>query len=213
MSTDKIVTKWNDVEITLNRAGIALRSSQNDWRDMYDVLNDVAGKWKELDDTQRAQIATALGGTRQKEIVLALMENWDRVAKYVKISEQSAGSASEKMQYYLESIQAETNKLRASWEEFVYSNGVVKFITGVIQLATSLLDILNRIGDWFDRLSWGSEDFKKEADDTQSKIQDNIDRINEINAMSWQDKTAKILEEKKALEEEKHKKKKKAAKA
>lgn len=202
MSTDKIVTKWNDVEITLNRAGIALRSSQNDWRDMYDVLNDVAGKWRELDDTQRAQIATALGGTRQKEIVLALMENWDRVAKYVKISEQSAGSASEKMQYYLESIQAETNKLRASWEQFVYSNGVVKFITGVIQLATSLLDILNRIGDWFDRLSWGSEDFKKEADDTQSKIQDNIDRINEINAMSWQDKTSKIIEEKNALEEE-----------
>lgn len=194
--------KLNDVEITLNRAGIALRSSQNDWRDMYDVLNDVAGKWKELDDTQRAQIATALGGTRQKEIVLALMENWDRVAKYVKISEQSAGSASEKMQYYLESIQAETNKLRASWEQFVYSNGVVKFITGVIQLATSLLDILNRIGDWFDRLSWGSEDFKKEVDDTQSKIQDNIDRINEINAMSWQDKTSKILEEKRALEEE-----------
>lgn len=194
--------KLNDVEITLNRAGIALRSSQNDWRDMYDVLNDVAGKWKELDDTQRAQIATALGGTRQKEIVLALMENWDRVAKYVKISEQSAGSASEKMQYYLESIQAETNKLRASWEQFVYSNGVVKFITGVIQLATSLLDILNKIGDWFDRLSWGSEDFKKEVDDTQSKIQDNIDRINEINAMSWQDKTSKIIEEKKALEEE-----------
>lgn len=199
---DEAGEKLNDVEITLNRAGIALRSSQNDWRDMYDVLNDVAGKWKELDDTQRAQIATALGGTRQKEIVLALMENWDRVAKYVKISEQSAGSASEKMQYYLESIQAETNKLRASWEQFVYSNGVVKFITGVIQLATSLLDILNKIGDWFDRLSWGSEDFKKEVDDTQSKIQDNIDRINEINAMSWQDKTSKIIEEKKALEEE-----------
>ena len=199
---DEAGEKLNDVEITLNRAGIALRSSQDDWRDMYDVLNDVAGKWKELDDTQKAQIATALGGTRQKEIVLALMENWDRVAKYVKISEQSAGSASEKMQYYLESIQAETNKLKASWEEFVYSDGVVKFITGVIQLATSLLDILNKIGDWFDRFGWSSEDFKKEADDTQSKIQDNIDRINEINAMSWQDKTAKILEEKKALEEE-----------
>lgn len=202
MSTDKIVTKWNDVEITLNRAGIALRSSQNDWRDMYDVLNDVAGKWKELDATQRSQIATALGGTRQKEIVLALMENWDRVAKYVKISEQSAGSASEKMQYYLESVEAATNRLKATWEDFVYSKGTVKFLTGVINIATSLLDILNKIGDWFDRFGWTSEDFKKEADDTQSKIQDNIDRINEINAMSWQDKTAKILEEKKALEEE-----------
>ena len=202
MSTDKIVTKWNDVEITLNRAGIALRSSQNDWRDMYDVLNDVAGKWRELDDTQRAQIATALGGTRQKEIVLALMENWDRVAKYVKISEQSAGSASEKMQYYLESVEAATNRLKATWEDFVYSKGTVKFLTGIINLATSLLDILNKIGNWFAKFGYTSEDFKKEADDTQSKIQDNIDRINEINAMSWQDKTAKIIEEKKALEEE-----------
>lgn len=202
MSTDKIVTKWNDVETTLNRAGIALRSSQNDWRDMYDVLNDVAGKWKELDDTQRAQIATALGGTRQKEIVLALMENWDRVAKYVKISEQSAGSASEKMQYYLESVEAATNRLKATWEDFVYSKGTVKFLTGIINLATSLLDILNKIGNWFAKFGYTSEDFKKEADDTQSKIQDNIDRINEINAMSWQDKTSKIIEEKKALEEE-----------
>ena len=202
LTTDKIVTKWNDVETTLNRAGIALRSSQNDWRDMYDVLNDVAGKWKELDDTQRAQIATALGGTRQKEIVLALMENWDRVAKYVKISEQSTGSASEKMQYYLESIEAATNRLKTTWEDFVYSKGTVKFITGIINLATSLLDILNKIGNWFAKFGYTSEDFKKEADDTQSKIQDNIDRINEINAMSWQDKTAKIIEEKKALEEE-----------
>nr|DAK66455.1 MAG TPA: minor tail protein [Caudoviricetes sp.] len=194
--------KLNDVETTLNRAGIALRSSQNDWRDMYDVLNDVAGKWKELDDTQRAQIATALGGTRQKEIVLALMENWDRVAKYVKISEQSTGSATEKMQYYLESIEAATKRLKATWEEFIYSKGTVKFITGIINLATSLLDVLNKIGNWFAKFGWTSEDFKKEADDTQSKIQDNIDRINEINAMSWQDKTSKIIEEKKALEEE-----------
>lgn len=194
--------KLNDVEITLNRAGIALRSSQNDWRDMYDVLNDVAGKWKELDDTQRAQIATALGGTRQKEIVLALMENWDRVAKYVKISEQSTGSATEKMQYYLESIEAATKRLKATWEEFIYSKGTVKFITGIINLATSLLDVLNKIGNWFAKFGYTSEDFKKEADDTQSKIQHNIDRINEINAMSWQDKTAKIIEEKKALEEE-----------
>lgn len=192
----------NDVEKTLNRAGIALRSSQNDWRDMYDVLDEVATKWKELDDTQRSQIATALGGTRQKEVVLALMENWDRVAKYVKIAQDSTGSASDKMQYYLESIQAATNRLKATWEEFVYSEGIVKFITGVINLATSLLDILNKIGDWFDRFEWTSEDFKKEADDTQSKIQDNIDRIKEINSMSWQDKTSAILDEKKALEAE-----------
>lgn len=195
----------NDVETTLNRAGIALRSSQNDWRDMYDVLDEVAGKWKELDDTQRSQIATALGGTRQKEVVLALMENWDRVAKYVKIAEESTGSASDKMQYYLESIEAATNRLKATWEEFIYSEGTVKFITGVINLATNLLDVLNKIGDWFAKFGWTSEDFKKEADDTQSKIQANLDRIKEINDMPWQDKTAAILDEKKALEAENEK--------
>lgn len=169
---------------------------------MYDVLDEVAGKWKELDDTQRSQIATALGGTRQKEVVLALMENWDRVAKYVKIAEDSTGSASDKMQYYLESIEAATNRLKATWEKIIYSEGTVKFITGVINLATNLLDVLNKIGDWFAKFGWTSEDFKKEADDTQSKIQDNLDRIKEINDMPWQDKTAAILDEKKALEAE-----------
>lgn len=169
---------------------------------MYDVLDEVAGKWKELDDTQRSQIATALGGTRQKEVVLALMENWDRVAKYVKVAEDSTGSASDKMQYYLESVEAAQKRLTAAWEEFVYSEGLTKLVAGWYDFWASLPEVLNKVGDWFSKFGWTSEEFAKEADDTQSKIQENIDRINEINAMSWQDKTAKIIEEKNALEKE-----------
>lgn len=192
----------NDVEATLNRNGVALRSSMDDWRDMYEVLDEVAGKWADLEDTQRSQIATALGGTRQKEVVLALMENWDKVGKYAKVAEQSTGSASEKMEYYLESIQAATNRLGASWEKFVYSEGMVKLFTTIIDLGTAVIDIFNKIGDAIDRLGWTSENFKNEANDVQSKIQDNIDRINEINSLSWYDRSADILEEKRTLEQE-----------
>lgn len=174
----------------------------DDWRDMYEVLDEVAGKWDDLEDTQRSQIATALGGTRQKEAILAMMENWDRVRKYANVAEQSTGSASEKMEYYLESIQAATNRLKASWEKFVYSEGMVKLFTTIVDLGTAIIDIFNKIGDAIDRLSWTSSDLKKEADDTQSKIQENIDRINEINSLSWYDRSADILEEKRALEQE-----------
>ena len=52
----------NDVETSLNKMGIALRSSQNEWRNFEDVLDEVAGKWSSFTGTQQSQIATAIAG-------------------------------------------------------------------------------------------------------------------------------------------------------
>ena len=55
----------NDVETSLNKIGIALRSSQNEWRNFEDVLDEVAEKWTTLDSTQQSQVATAIAGRRK----------------------------------------------------------------------------------------------------------------------------------------------------
>lgn len=60
--TDDEGETLNDVEKTLNKMGIALRSEKGEWRSFEDVLDEVAGKWKDFDDTKQSQIATAIAG-------------------------------------------------------------------------------------------------------------------------------------------------------
>lgn len=66
---DEFGEPLNDVEQTLNRIGVSLRDG-GDWRDFYDVLDEIAGKWDELSDLEKSQATTALGGTRQRENIL-----------------------------------------------------------------------------------------------------------------------------------------------
>ena len=55
----------NDVEQTLNRIGVSLRDGGN-WRDFYDVLDEIAGKWDTLNDLEKSQATTALGGKQSR---------------------------------------------------------------------------------------------------------------------------------------------------
>lgn len=53
----------NDVEKTLNRLGISLRNTAGEFRDVGDVLDEVAGRWDELNSVQKAQLSTSFAGT------------------------------------------------------------------------------------------------------------------------------------------------------
>lgn len=56
------VTDWNDVEKVLKRFNITLRDTPTHFRNMEDVLDEVAQKWKTLDSAEQSQIATATAG-------------------------------------------------------------------------------------------------------------------------------------------------------
>ena len=137
----------NDVEKTLNSLNIALRSSKGEWRSFEDVLDEVAAKWKSFSDTERSHIATAIAGTRQQENFRAMMNNWDEVTRLVGVAADSTGSASERMEVYLDSIEAKTNKLKASWENFVMSLNQSESWGEVLDILSNFLDKLTYV-DW-----------------------------------------------------------------
>lgn len=139
----------NDVETSLNKMGIALRSSQKEWRNFEDVIDEVAEKWKnnEFTSTEKSQIATAIAGTRQQENFRAMMNNWDEVIRLTNVASNSTGSATERMGIYLDSIEAKTNKLKAAWEGFITSLGQSEGFKDLIDWLTKLLEKLEYV-DW-----------------------------------------------------------------
>lgn len=137
----------NDVETSLNKMGIALRSSQNEWRNFEDVIDEVAEKWSQFDSTQQSQIATAIAGTRQQENFRALMNNWSQVGELVGVAAGSTGTATERMGIYLDSIEAKTNELKAAWEGFIMSLQQSDGFKQAIEWLTDLLEMLENV-DW-----------------------------------------------------------------
>lgn len=137
----------NNVETVLNKLNIKLRDSTKQWRNFEDVLDEVADKWSTFADTERSQIATAIAGTRQQETFAAMMNNWKEVERLTKVSADSAGSASKKMEIYLDSVEAKTNNLRAAWEKLVMTLNQSDSYKNFLDMVTNFLDKLSYV-DW-----------------------------------------------------------------
>ena len=52
----------NDVEKVLGELGIALRTSETEWRNLEEVLDEVGKRWKDFNDIEKSAITTALAG-------------------------------------------------------------------------------------------------------------------------------------------------------
>ena len=139
----------NDVEKALNKQGIALRSAKGEWRSFEDVIDEVAKKWRDgtFNDIQKSQIATAIAGVRQQENFRAMMNNWEEVERLTKVAADSTGSATERMDIYLDSVEAKTNNLKAAWEQFVMSLNQSESWKQLLDWLTKFLEKLQYV-DW-----------------------------------------------------------------
>ena len=145
--TDDQGEALNDVEQVLNGLNIKLRDTTGQFRNMYDVISDVADNWQNYTNVEQAWIATSVAGTRQRETFLALMENWDRSLELSAAAMDSEGMAMEKMDIYLQSIQAHINSLKAAFENLVYSEGFVNLINLVLESLTKLINFIGILAD------------------------------------------------------------------
>lgn len=138
--TDDLGEPLNDVEQVFNGLNIKLRDSSGEFRNMYDVISELANKWTKLDNVEQNWVATSVAGTRQRETFLTLMENWDRAVTLSTTALNSEGMAMDKMSIYLESIEANLNKLKAAVEDLLHSEEIVNVINLVIKAITRLVE-------------------------------------------------------------------------
>lgn len=148
--TDDLGEPLNDVETVFNGLNIKLRDSSGEFRNMYDVISELADKWEHLDNVEQNWVSTSVAGTRQRETFLTLMENWDRARTLSTTAMNSEGMAMDKMQVYLESIEAHVKQLKAAIEDLVYNQEVVDFINliidGLRMLVESITWVVDKIG-------------------------------------------------------------------
>lgn len=145
----------NDIDKVLKKLGISLRSSNLEFRDFDDVLDDIAAKWETLDSVSKNAIATAMAGTRQRESFLVLMENYDKYKDFIDEAADAEGTAAEKYKAYEDSLEASQKKLAAAWEELASKTEVVDFFKQVNNMMAKMVKYLPTIARTFIRMFSG----------------------------------------------------------
>lgn len=108
--------KVNDIEKVLGTVGIKIRTDSDSWRNTDDILAEIGAGWKTWSQTTQNAVATAIAGTRQRENVITLFENWDKVKYYSDISKNSEGTAENKMEDFATSLEAAKNRVTVALE-------------------------------------------------------------------------------------------------
>jgi len=136
----------SNVEIALRGVGIEVRDNVDEFRDLQDVISELAGVWDTLTTTRQGEIAQAIAGKRQRENFLVLMDNFNDVLAYQEIQADSAGLALERFAVHQESVAAAQDKMRATWESMWIETLNSDTILNVYEMATGVLEFIEALG-------------------------------------------------------------------
>lgn len=116
-------------------------------RNVYDILDDVANVWDSLDKNTREALAIEAAGIRQKNVFLAMMQNWQGVEDAVESAKNSLGSADEENKKYLDSIQGRVENFESATQKL--SNTIIDSndIKNIVDLGTNIIKFFDNVID------------------------------------------------------------------
>lgn len=117
------------------------------FKSTYQIMEELAAIWGELSDIDQANVLNLIGGKRNSNAVVSLLTNWEDAAAAMEAAMNSAGSATEENEKFLDSIQGKLNELQAAFETMarkLIDSDLVKFI---VDLGTKAMDFLSWLID------------------------------------------------------------------
>lgn len=129
--------------------GVNIKNANGELKDMDDILDELGAKWDQIDRGTQVAVAQAVGGTRQYQQLIAILDNWDYMQKNLNVAAGSEGTLSRQAEIYAESWEAAKNRVKASAEEIYktllndqffisITNGFGKFLNVISELLDGL---------------------------------------------------------------------------
>lgn len=152
IDTTGMATRKDLVKIMKNVAGVDLMSNANTFKSTYDILDEIAGKWQNLSDLQRAVIQEQAAGKAQGAVFASLMTNWEDARKAFETAQNAEGSAVRENKVFLQSIAGRKKQFAAAFETFSSNTLDSNMIKAGIQVGTKAMEGLNfvtsKTGGW-----------------------------------------------------------------
>lgn len=135
-------TTLNQYSEAMMSVGINIKDANGELKDMDIILDEMGAKWNDLSKAQQVALAQSVGGIRQYNQLISLMDNWDVFERNVEMSRNATGELNKQNDIYAESWEAANKRVKASAEE-LYSallddeffisltDGVASVISGI----------------------------------------------------------------------------------
>jgi TP901 family phage tail tape measure protein len=136
-------------EEILNKYGIVVRDSANQFKAPMAVFEDIANKFKTTlkeNEIAQSEIIQRLAGKRQANIFSAVINNWDMVEKQIGETLNATGSAMQENEKVMDSWQAKSNQLANSITAFWQQSLNTDLIKGFIDTLKSMVDWFTKAG-------------------------------------------------------------------
>jgi TP901 family phage tail tape measure protein len=132
--------------LALTGGQVDIMLNETTFKNSTQILREMAAAWEDMNDIQRASALELMGGKRQANVLSALIQNFDTVESVIETSANSAGSALQENEKYLDSIQGKidqfNNSLQSMWSNTLDSD----MVKGFVALGTELVKIIDKIG-------------------------------------------------------------------
>lgn len=136
-STGKALTAWYEEH------NIAIYDQAGQLRKLYDILHDVAEIWPKLTTNEKDYYLNQQAGANQSVNLAAALTNFEGVEKALTLALDANGSALNENTAYMESLEAKTNNLKATFQDL--ANNVIddELVGAVLDLANGFLQLAN----------------------------------------------------------------------
>lgn len=153
-------TDLNKYSSALQKVGVNIKDASGQLKDMDVILDDLGSKWGTLGRDTQIALAQTVGGVRQYNQIIALMDNWEFFQKNLQTAYSSEGSVEKQAAIYEESWRAAENRVKAAAEGiydalldekiFIQLDGfftkILNTVQGVVEGMGGMVPILATIG-------------------------------------------------------------------
>jgi TP901 family phage tail tape measure protein len=126
--------------------GVSIFESDGEtMRSTYEILKSISEIFDDLSDSAQADVLQLIGGTRQANIVSAILTNFSVAEKALSESIGSANSSLTEQATYMDSISARVNEFKESitglWQNTISTDSIKNAVT----VGTTLIGILDKL--------------------------------------------------------------------
>lgn len=152
--TDTVVTSTAKLEekikaltnIDGNGGVDILEADGETFRSIYDIYVDIAKVYSDMSDTDASALLELIAGKNRASAISATLNNMTEAQDIYQRSLESAGSAQEEYNIYLESSEAALNRFQSSMTETYQSVINGETITGILNCGNATLQLVNNLG-------------------------------------------------------------------
>lgn len=143
------ISKMQTHVLNLTKGEVNIFDDNNNFKDYYDILEEVSKVMDELSSTDRADLLETLFGKNRANQGAAILQAFQsgQIQKAYEASKNAAGSAYEEQNRWMQSLEAKTQQFQASFQSLsntILDSNIPKFF---VDLGTNGLSALDKLID------------------------------------------------------------------